>query len=66
MNERAAIEFPEWGLSEDDIKLFYTLGHHTDYQNSNIFTTSIDDAVSTVDISYNLYEDAVSKLSEVS
>ena len=66
MNERAAIEYSEWGLSEDDIKLFYTLGHHTDYQNSNIFTTSIDDAVSTVDISYDLYEDAVSKLSEVS
>lgn len=66
MNEYAAIENPDWGLSEDDIALFYTLGHHTDYQNSNIFTTSIDDAISTVDISHDLYEDAVSKLSEVS
>ena len=62
----AKIDNQRWGLTADELITFRTLCHHTDYTNSNILTTSIDTTISTVDVEYELYQDAVSKLSEVS
>ena len=62
----------EWGFTLDDIKLFHTLMHDTDYTNENILTTSLN-TTSTITSTETiiqkekeLYEDAVEKLSEIS
>ena len=64
--EKAKIDSEAWGLSNQELLLFHTLCKYTDYTNSNILVTSIDDNVSKIDKELELYEDAVSKLSEVS
>ena len=64
--ENAEITNPQWGLTEEEIITFFTLCHHTDYTNNNLFTTSIDTAVTTVDHALELLYDAQSKLSEAS
>ena len=62
----------EWGFTLDDIKLFHTLMHDTDYTNENILTTSLNTTstlTSTETIiqkEKELYDDAVEKLSEIS
>ena len=53
-------------FSEDDIILIHTLFHDTDYTNSNILTTSIDTTLTTLDVQKELFDDATSKLVEVS
>ena len=49
----------------DEINYIRTLFIDTDYTNSNILSTSLDDAETLVDRSYELYKDATDKLSEV-
>lgn len=56
----------EWQLDQDEINLFTQLCKYTDYTNNNIFITTSDDTISMLDIQKELYDDAVSKLSEVS
>lgn len=62
----------EWGFTIDDINLFHTLMHDTDYTNENILTTSLNTTstlTSTETIiqkEKELYDDAVEKLSEIS
>lgn len=53
-------------FSDDDKVLIYTLFHDTDYTNNNILTTSIDTTLTTLDVQLDLYNNAVSKLVEVS
>lgn len=53
-------------FSDEDITLIYTLFHDTDYTNNNILTTSIDNTITTLDVQKELYDDATSKLVEVS
>lgn len=53
-------------FSEQDKTLINTLFHDTDYTNSNILTTSIDTTITTLDVQKTLFDDATSKLVEVS
>lgn len=66
MQAHASIDHEDWGLTEDELSIMNTLGHDTDYTNSNILTTSVDTTITTIDMEKELYEDAISKLSEVS
>lgn len=52
-------------FTEDEKNYIRTLFIDTDYTNSNILSTSLDNADALVDRSYELYKDAVDKLSEV-
>lgn len=52
-------------FTNDEINYIRTLFIDTDYTNSNILSTSLDDAETLVDRSYELYKDASDKLSEV-
>ncbi len=53
-------------FTENEINLITNLYHDTDYTNSNILTTSIDTAYTTIDREKELFDDAKDKLSEVS
>ena len=64
--ETAKITNSEWGLTSDELKLFYNLCRYSDYTNSNFIVTSIDEPEDIIDTEVELYEDAVNKLSEVS
>ena len=62
----------EWDFTLDDIKLFYTLMHDTDYTNENILITSLN-TTSTITSTETiiqkeeeLWKDAKEKLSEIS
>lgn len=66
MVQAATMENEQFNFTEDEIILINTLFHDKDYQNDNIITTSIDTTLSTIEVQKTLYDDAVSKLSEVS
>lgn len=66
MIEDVSMSNSRFGFTEEDFIKINTLFHDTDYQNSNILTTSIDTTLSKIDVQETLYQDAVSKLSEVS
>lgn len=64
--EKAKISDSSWNMTQDELDLFNQLCKYTDYTNKNILRTSSDDTIMMVDIQKTLYDDAVSKLSEVS
>lgn len=66
MVEHAQLEHESYGFTEQDIITINTLFHDTDYTNTNILTTSVDTTITTIDREKELYDDSVSKLSEVS
>lgn len=66
MVEAAQLSNSRWGLTTDELKTIETLTIDTTYTNSNIFTTDLDTAETTIDREMELYNDAVEKLSEVS
>lgn len=66
MQSHASLDYDGWGLTDNEIVVINTLGHDTDYTNSNILTTSFDTTITKIDVERELYNDAVSKLSEVS
>ena len=53
-------------MTEDELILFSELCRFTDYQNNNIIITTSDTSLTKIDICKDLYDDSVSKLSEVS
>lgn len=55
-----------WDLTKKEYILISTLIRNTDYTNSNIFKTSLDTAETKIDREKELFDDSVSKLSEVS
>ena len=55
-----------WDLTKKECILISTLIRNTDYTNSNIFKTSLDTAETKIDREKELFDDSVSKLSEVS
>ena len=61
-----SISNSRFAFSSIDIAIINRLFHDTDYTNENILTTSIDTTLTTLDVQEDLYQDAVSKLSECS
>lgn len=66
MANNAKLQVGNFGLTDEDMNIVSVLLHETDYQNSNIFTTSIDTTLTKIDVEEALYQDSVDKLYEVS
>ena len=66
MANHASYDYSGWNFTDAEKKIIDTLGHETDYTNNNILTTSVDTTITTIEMERELYDDAVSKLSEVS
>lgn len=64
--DKASLDNKEYGFTTKDLITIHSLFHDTDYQNTNIISTSIDTSVTEIDREKELYNDSVSKLSEVS
>ena len=62
--KKVSLNNPDFGFTSDDLVTIQSLFHDTDYQNNNILSTSIDTTKTMIDRELELYEDAVSKLSE--
>lgn len=63
---QASLDNTSFGFTSSDLITIRSLFHDTDYQNSNIFSTSLTTTRTEIDCELELYEDSVSKLSEVS
>lgn len=64
--KQASINHESYGFTENDIFVINSLFHDTDYQNTNILSTSVDTTITMIDREKELFDDSVSKLSEVS
>lgn len=65
MPSSASINNADYGFTDEDKTVIYSLFHDQDYQNNNIISTSVDTSVTEIDREKELYDDAVEKLSEV-
>lgn len=65
MKISASINYADYGFTDEDKTVIYSLFHDQDYQNNNIVSTSVDTSVTEIDREKELYDDAVEKLSEV-
>lgn len=65
MKISASINNADYGFTNEDKTVIYSLFHDQDYQNNNIVSTSVDTSVTEIDREKELYDDAVEKLSEV-
>lgn len=65
MKISASINNADYGFTDEDKTVIYSLFHDQDYQNNNIISTSVDTSVTEIDREKELYDDAVEKLSEV-
>lgn len=63
---QASLDNKEFGFTTSDLITIRSLFHDTDYQNTNILSTSLTTTRTEIDCELELYEDSVSKLSEVS
>ena len=63
---QASLDNKEFGFTTSDLITIRSLFHDTDYQNTNILSTSLTTTRTKIDCELELYEDSVSKLSEVS
>lgn len=60
--EQAKITDPSYGFTEQEIVVVNILFHDTDYQNTNILTTSVDTTITTIDREKELFEDSSSNV----
>lgn len=65
MKKSANINNADYGFTDEDKTVIFSLFHDQDYQNNNIVSTSVDTSVAEIDREKELYDDAVDKLSEV-
>lgn len=65
MKISASINNADYGFTDEDKTVIYSLFHDQDYQNNNIVSTSVDTSVTEIDREKEMYDDAVEKLSEV-
>lgn len=66
LSKKVNIENKDFNFTEEDLIIIHSLFHDTDYQNTNILSTSIDTTKTIIDRELELYNDAMSKLSESS
>ncbi|MDE5717491.1 MAG: hypothetical protein K2I53_07740, partial [Lachnospiraceae bacterium] len=57
---------PENHFGSENLKIFRLLTHEADYSNKNIVTTNLDDILTVIDVSEELYQDAKARLDTVS
>lgn len=57
---------PENHFGSENLKIFRLLTREADYSNKNIVTTNLDDILTVIDVSEELYQDAKARLDTVS
>lgn len=66
MNTHSELNDPQFGLTDKEYAAVMNIVRMGDYTNSNIFTTSLDDAITSYEHCEELYQDALKRISETS
>lgn len=66
MNTHAELNDPQFGLTDKEYTAVMNIVRMGDYTNSNIFTTSLDDAITSYEHCEELYQDGLKRISETS
>lgn len=62
---QANISHSSYGLTKDELIIVSSLIYTKDYQNKNILSTSVDTTITIIDREKELYDDCISKISEL-
>lgn len=66
MNTHSELNDPQFGLTDKEYTAVMNIVRMGDYINNNIFTTSLDDAVTSYEHCEELYQDGLKRISETS
>ena len=66
MNTHSELNDPQFGLTDKEYTAVMNIVRMGDYTNNNIFTTSLDDAVTSYEHCEELYQDGLKRISETS
>ena len=66
MNTHSGLNDPQFGLTYKEYTAVMNIVRMGDYTNSNIFTTSLDDAITSYEHCEELYQDGLKRISETS
>lgn len=66
MNTHSELNDPQFGLTDKEYAAVMNIVRMGDYTNSNIFTTSLDDAITSYEHCEELYQDGLKRISETS
>lgn len=66
MNTHSGLNDPQFGLTDKEYTAIMNIVRMGDYTNNNIFTTSLDDAITSYEHCEELYQDGLKRISETS
>lgn len=66
MNAHSELNDPQFGLTDKEYTAVMNIVRMGDYTNNNIFTTSLDDAITSYEHCEELYQDGLKRISETS
>lgn len=66
MNTHSELNDPQFGLTDKEYIAVMNIVRMGDYTNNNIFTTSLDDAITSYEHCEELYQDGLKRISETS
>ena len=66
MNTHSGLNDPQFGLTDKEYTAVMNIVRMGDYTNNNIFTTSLDDAITSYEHCEELYQDGLKRISETS
>lgn len=66
MNTHSELNDPQFGLTDKEYDAVMNIVRMGDYTNSNIFTTSLNDAITSYEHCEELYQDGLKRISETS
>lgn len=66
MNIHSGLNDPQFGLTDKEYTAVMNIIRMGDYTNNNIFTTSLDDAITSYEHCEELYQDGLKRISETS
>lgn len=66
MNAHSGLNDPQFGLTDKEYTAVMNIVRMGDYTNNNIFTTSLDDAITSYEHCEELYQDGLKRISETS
>lgn len=66
MNTHSELNDPQFGLTDKEYTAVMNIVRMGDYTNNNIFTTSLDDAITSYEHCEELYQDGLKRISETS
>lgn len=66
MNVHSGLNDPQFGLTDKEYTAVMNIVRMGDYTNNNVFTTSLDDAITSYEHCEELYQDGLKRISETS